>query len=55
MKKPRPSGTPSSASATRSGWGMMPTTVPAALQMPAMWLAEPFGLGWSGEASVSAT
>ena len=34
---------------------MMPTTVPAALQMPAMWLAEPFGFGCSGEASLAAT
>jgi hypothetical protein len=34
---------------------MSPTTVPAALQMPAMWLAEPLGLTCSGEPSVAAT
>ena len=51
VKNPRPSAPPSSGSATRSGCGMMPTTLPAAFEMPAMSLAEPFGLGWSGEPS----
>src|SRR4051812_15645779 len=55
VKNPRPSGTLSSGSAVRSGWGMIPTTVPPALQMPAMWCAEPLGFGCSGDGSVDGT
>src|SRR3954465_2481783 len=36
VKKPLPPVNPSRRSAARSGWGMMPTTFPSALQMPAM-------------------
>src|SRR5690606_16430962 len=35
VKKPAPSSLPSSASAARSGWGMMATTLPAGSVMPA--------------------
>jgi hypothetical protein len=45
VKNPLPPVRPSNRSAARSGWGMMPTTLPAALQIPAMWLADPLGLG----------
>jgi hypothetical protein len=36
VKNPSPSVHPTVGSAARSGWGMIPTTVPAALQIPAM-------------------
>ena len=39
-----PSSPPSSGSDTRSGWGMMPSTLPAGLITPAMSWAEPLGL-----------
>jgi DNA helicase-2/ATP-dependent DNA helicase PcrA len=39
-----PSLEPSSASEARSGWGMSPTTLPVALQIPAMSSRLPFGL-----------
>src|SRR5690606_23707243 len=50
VKKPAPSSLPSSASAARSGWGMMATTLPAGLAMPAMSFIEPFGLASSARA-----
>ena len=40
----RPSVPPSSGSAHRSGWGIMPNTLPRALTMPAMLCIEPLGL-----------
>src|SRR5690606_25173117 len=43
-KKVCPIVSPRVASASRSGWGMKPTTLPAGLQMPAMSRAEPLGL-----------
>ena len=43
---PRPSLLPSSASAQRSGCGIMPRTFRPLLQMPAMLRAEPFGFDW---------
>src|ERR1017187_6134926 len=39
-----PASAPSTRSARRSGCGMNPTTVPAALQIPAMSFTEPLGL-----------
>ena len=39
-----PSSPPSSGSETRSGWGIMPSTLPAGLITPAMSWAEPLGL-----------
>src|SRR6266516_4132169 len=39
-----PSGPPNSGSLRRSGWGMMPTTLRATLQIPAMSFVEPLGL-----------
>src|SRR3989454_9043359 len=39
----RPSVPPSSASEQRSGCGIMPSTLPRALTMPAMLCSEPFG------------
>src|SRR5712692_5142404 len=39
-----PSALPSSASAQRSGWGIIPSTLPRLLMMPAMLCSEPFGL-----------
>ena len=39
-----PSMPPSAGSEDRSGWGIMPTTLPPALQMPAILSSEPFGL-----------
>ena len=42
-KTPKPSVLPSSASAHRSGCGIIPSTLRPALQMPAMLRAEPFG------------
>src|SRR5690348_15931718 len=40
----RPSADPSISSLARSGWGIIPTTFPAALQTPAMSPTDPFGL-----------
>ena len=40
----RPSSPPSRASLDRSGWGIMPSTLPAALITPAMLAREPLGL-----------
>gem|GEM_PF-1633119 len=37
----RPSTLPWAGSTTRSGWGIMPSTLPASLRMPAMLRAEP--------------
>jgi hypothetical protein len=45
-----PSVQPSSGSAERSGWGIMPTTFLPALQIPAMLSKEPLGLA---EAEIS--
>ena len=40
----RPSVPPSSGSIRSSGWGIMPSTLPASLRMPAILLSEPLGL-----------
>ena len=40
----RPSSLPRRASLARSGWGIMPRTVPAALMTPAMAARDPLGL-----------
>ena len=45
----RPSSLPSAASHARSGCGIRPTTLRASLQMPAMLLTEPFGIGGVGD------
>ena len=42
--RPRPSRPPCSASIRFSGCGIMPSTLPASLRMPAMSLMEPLGL-----------
>src|SRR5437870_10494019 len=39
-----PSSPPSTASQARSGCGIMPTTFPRALEIPAIFPSEPFGL-----------
>src|SRR5437879_4370622 len=39
-----PSVPPSSGSAARSGWGIIPRTLPPGLQIPAMLSSDPFGL-----------
>src|SRR2546422_3338091 len=41
-----PSVPPSSASAHRSGCGIMPSTLPRLLMIPAMLCSEPFGLAF---------
>src|SRR4029077_2194125 len=43
-KSLRPSAPPSSGSAQRSGWGIIPSTLPRLLTIPAMLCSEPFGL-----------
>ena len=43
-KTPSPSADPSSGSTARSGCGIMPSTLPASLTMPAMARMEPLGL-----------
>ena len=40
----RPSALPRSGSAFRSGWGIIPSTLPEALTMPAMSARLPLGL-----------
>ncbi len=40
----RPSALPRMGSQARSGWGIRPATLRAALQMPAMFCKEPLGL-----------
>src|SRR5665213_2879181 len=49
-KRIRPSVPPKTASAARSGWGIMPRTLPCALMTPAMWAKEPLGLNASPKA-----
>src|SRR4029078_7335880 len=44
IKTNRPSAFPNSSSAERSGCGIMPSTFPSALRMPAILSREPFGL-----------
>src|SRR5439155_6315989 len=43
----RPSTQPRAGSAARSGWGIMPTTFRASLQMPAIACSDPFGFATS--------
>jgi hypothetical protein len=40
----KPSVPPSSGSAARSGWGIIPRTLPPGLQIPAMFSSDPLGL-----------
>ncbi len=42
-RRASPSAEPSAGSLARSGWGMSPATLPAALQSPAIELVDPFG------------
>src|SRR5262245_31668050 len=42
-KSARPSLQPSALSEARSGWGIMPSTFPSRLVIPAILLSEPFG------------
>ena len=46
-KMKRPSVPPRAASQHRSGWGIMPSTLPRSLIIPAMFSSEPFGLASS--------
>jgi len=51
-KNPSPSVDPSNGSMARSGCGIIPSTLPPALMIPAMLRAEPLGLA-SGDTSPS--
>ena len=51
----RPSSPPSAGSEARSGWGIMPTTLRRALQIPAMSSTDPLGLASGSRSPVGET